>query len=515
MTNSPTFTLTNRIDITGYFILVAGMTCSGSNNFRLAGNLTTGGVTIAGNGIYINGNCTLQDDLTVTSNGARGIEHNSGVLNTNGKTVNITNAPFDETSATARTLTLGASTITCTAWVYSGSNLTLNANTSTIKVTGTGVFTGGGLTYNNVELNGTAHTISGSNTFNTLTLKAATTQTITFTDGTTQTATVFAITGSSGKVKTLTGTSTAGWAIAMASGGLVSVSYCTLDYSTATGGTWFAFTTNGNTDSGNNFGWLFNEEVNPLASYRRIMQAKRGQQADWRESYNGNLFPPPPPGAVLYLPGHPGTGSTITDFSGSGNDGTFGAGAAAPSWAKLPSGLVYLSFDGGDYVLVTDAASFNFTTALSGLCWVSITDITGGEQTFISKYIAGGDNREWAFSKAGATGKIDIKYGNPTNGAFFGRETSTNAVLANNTFALVGFTFAPGVTVLYHNGEPIAETGDTPTSLYNGPADVRIGDQNGISFLVGTNSIIRLFNVTLTGGQMQGVWQRERHLFGV
>ncbi|MFA4917123.1 MAG: LamG-like jellyroll fold domain-containing protein [Syntrophales bacterium] len=36
----------------------------------------------------------------------------------------------------------------------------------------------------------------------------------------------------------------------------------------------------------------------------------------FRSSWNGNLFAPPPEsGCVMYLPGHPGTGTTITDFS--------------------------------------------------------------------------------------------------------------------------------------------------------------------------------------------------------
>lgn len=35
----------------------------------------------------------------------------------------------------------------------------------------------------------------------------------------------------------------------------------------------------------------------------------------WRMNWNGNMFAPPDSGAVLYLPGHPGVGSTITDFS--------------------------------------------------------------------------------------------------------------------------------------------------------------------------------------------------------
>jgi hypothetical protein len=115
---------------------------------------------------------------------------------------------FVISGAGAKTLTLGNYTINCgnggasTAWNYSGSNLTLTANTSTIKVTGTGVFTGGTPTgsYYNIELNGTAHTVSGTFTCNKLTRTGTATNanTVTFTSGTTITVTdTITLTGNS------------------------------------------------------------------------------------------------------------------------------------------------------------------------------------------------------------------------------------------------------------------------------------------------------------------------------
>lgn len=71
----------------------------------------------------------------------------------------------------------------------------------------------------------------------------------------------------------------------------------------------------------------------------------------WRMSWNGNLFAPPLYTSKLYLPGHPGVGSTITDFSGNGYDGSI----TGATWRKLPNGLPYLSFDGNDYVALPSA----------------------------------------------------------------------------------------------------------------------------------------------------------------
>ncbi|KKK61552.1 hypothetical protein LCGC14_3013180, partial [marine sediment metagenome] len=181
-----------------------------------------------------------------------------GTMDTNGKTV--TSAAVSLSEAGTKSLILGATVWNCTAWTYDGSNFTLTPNTSTIKVTGTGVFAGGGLTYNDVELNGTAHTISGGNTGNQLTFKDATTQTITFTDGTTQTFATYVITGESGKVKTLTGTSTGGWTITKTGGGHIDADYLVIDYSTATPtSTWYAG--KNSTNGGNNSGWFFHNRL--------------------------------------------------------------------------------------------------------------------------------------------------------------------------------------------------------------------------------------------------------------
>lgn len=48
--------------------------------------------------------------------------------------------------------------------------------------------------------------------------------------------------------------------------------------------------------------------------------------------------------------------SACENVARSGGSGTFGGGAASPTWTRLPSGLWYLDCDGADYVLDTNAA---------------------------------------------------------------------------------------------------------------------------------------------------------------
>ena len=258
-TNTPTITQAADLEISGSLTTIAAMVWTStafSIYFEGTGNVTTNGLTI-GCRIYVDNaatNITLIDALNITG---KQLGISRGTIDTNDQAV--TCATFATTGAGTRTLDLGASTINCTTWTLSGSNLTLTEGTSTIKVTGTGAFTGGGETYNNVELNGSAHTISGSNTFSTLTFKADTTQTITFTDGTTQTITTPIVTGSVGKVKTLVGSSTAGWTITKAGGGTVTADYLALSYSEGRPSrTWIAGVNSADTIG--NTGWLFGKD---------------------------------------------------------------------------------------------------------------------------------------------------------------------------------------------------------------------------------------------------------------
>lgn len=262
-TNNPTLAFTNRtLNCNGSATFIAAMTTTISTaegNITFAGTgtgrtLTTNGLTLACEIKFNNGAVTLADNLTLGSN--RDLYFlGTATLNTNGKTVTVDE--FIISGTDAKVLTLGASTVNLTAgWNCTGSNLTLTANTSTINIAGTGAFAGNGITtYNIVNLNGSAHTISGNNTLNTLALPAGTTQTITFTDGSTQTASTFTLSGSAGHVHTLQGSGTAGWALSDASG-TNNYDYISVSYSTAGGGA--TFNANGvSVNGGNNSGWVF------------------------------------------------------------------------------------------------------------------------------------------------------------------------------------------------------------------------------------------------------------------
>ena len=172
------------LNVYGSFTLPAtNFTWTGtSSNLNFLSSTT--GNTITTNGVVltstivswnnVNGGWTLGSALTLVNNTAFLV---AGSLNTGGYTIAIPAITFNGSGA--KTLTLGSSTVTLSGaapWNYLGSNLTLNAGTSTINCSGaTATFTGGGLTYYNVGFTSTASVslvVTGANTFNNLTIAA-------------------------------------------------------------------------------------------------------------------------------------------------------------------------------------------------------------------------------------------------------------------------------------------------------------------------------------------------------
>ena len=253
VTNSPVWDFFTSPNTPYGNVILTSMTITGTTGYiawLASGSLTTNSVVIPGAMAVAEAarTLTLLDDLTCTGSSLNAF---LGTINTNGVTVNVNG--LEATGTGVHGFILGASIITATYVAFNTGTTTINAGTSTIKVTGTGAFAGGGKTYYNVELNGTAHTISGSNTFSSLTLPSGTTQTITFTDGTTQAITTATLSGSAGKIHTLQGSGVAGWNISGTGG---TFDYISVSRSAASvAGDWIGWYHS--TDGGNNTGWVF------------------------------------------------------------------------------------------------------------------------------------------------------------------------------------------------------------------------------------------------------------------
>jgi len=215
-TNTPTLAMGNNvINIYGDVTYIAAMVESANLPSQLhfygaTSKLTTNGLYLH-TSIYVDfsTSLTLQDNLSMLRDIVCVASLTNLTFDTNNKTVNCRSFQLNGgTGAGVKTVTLGSSVITftdtATEWSITGNGCVLTANTATLNLVGSGNFVGGGITtYNTINLNGTAHTISGSNTFAALNLPAATTQTITFTAGTRQTVTTATLSGNATHAHTL------------------------------------------------------------------------------------------------------------------------------------------------------------------------------------------------------------------------------------------------------------------------------------------------------------------------
>jgi hypothetical protein len=182
-----TFAGTAALSIYGSLTLDGAMTrtFTGAINFlatatgktiTLDGETTASFVTFDGSG----GGWTVQDTW---SNSSSTIRLDRGTLDTNDQIITCSSFIVGSSSST-RALDLGTSTVNCSSWNASNtSNLTFTAGTSTIAVAGSSsgtTFAGGSQTYATVTFTSTtssSFTLSGTNTFGTLTVTGPTNKT--------------------------------------------------------------------------------------------------------------------------------------------------------------------------------------------------------------------------------------------------------------------------------------------------------------------------------------------------
>lgn len=250
--NSPTFALAIN-GMTGSLTLASGMTVTGSFGMtfhnRSDATLTRGGATVQAP-ISIRGHgatMTLQDDWTSTSS----VSVVTGTFDTGNN--NITAPVYQNTSVlvsvtTAPVSNLGSSTITCTGtttpWNYF--NGTINAGTSTIKITDTSStaiasIPMGNQTYYTFWISRGAstgsNTFTGSPTINTFKDDGSAAHSLIFTAGTRisfKALDGFQVTGTAGNVITINSTTTGTFTFKLENDGIISTDYLNIQHCLAT-----------------------------------------------------------------------------------------------------------------------------------------------------------------------------------------------------------------------------------------------------------------------------------------
>jgi hypothetical protein len=262
-TNSPTLVNSgaNVLYIYGSLTFIAAMTDNHLRNKFMQGTgthtITTNGLSVCGQ-IVISGTGTysLQDELSLYGVGWGSLCLNKGVFNTNNQNINCIGMTRNGTQGL--TVNLGSSVITnLGVWTFTNlTNLTFDAGTSTIIMTGNSeTFAGGGLTYHNVRFSGTPTTVTGANTFNTLTVDSG--KTCKLTAGTTQTASALEWDGANIQSSTAGAAAT----VSVASGTVVMRGGSLKDITAEGGATFIAI---GVEDLGGNSGWNWSITKNKI-----------------------------------------------------------------------------------------------------------------------------------------------------------------------------------------------------------------------------------------------------------
>lgn len=242
----------SRLDLSGNLVVGSNTVFShtGEKRFIATGTITTNGVTVGGD-IGINGSgiiVTLQDDLTITED----IILVQGTFDANDMNVSCQNT--DRSGSSTFVLNMGSGTWELSASsgtvfeTFPSTGLTINAETSTIKVVNTDggavLFDGGGYTFNKLWFDRGSNTanisVLGSNTFAELKDTGTAAHSILFGTGTTQHITTWSIRGNIYNLITVSSNTTGTHTLVKDGGGTVQTDFLTVQHSIATpANTWY------------------------------------------------------------------------------------------------------------------------------------------------------------------------------------------------------------------------------------------------------------------------------------
>ncbi len=199
-----------------------------------------------------------------------------------------------------------------------------------------------------------------------------------------------------------------------------------------------------------------------------------------------------PSGLVAAYSFDEGSGTTVADASGNGNNGTI-SGATWTSSAKYGNALV---FNGtSSRVNVPNSTSLQLTNAMTLEAWVNPTTVTSAWRDVIYK---GNDNYYLEATSS--------KSGRPVGGATIGGthyNAVGTAVLPTSTFTHLAATYNGSAVRLFVNGNQVASTPASGSILTSG-SQLQIGsDSNFGQYFAGTIDEVRIYNAALTQSQIQ------------
>ena len=220
---------------------------------------------------------------------------------------------------------------------------------------------------------------------------------------------------------------------------------------------------------------------------------------------------------VLYLDAantksYPGSGTTWTDISRKGTDGTLTNGATFNS-----GNMGHIAFDGtNDYVDITSLPVISNTSAMTMEAWVNVDNLDNEFQCVGTWERA---NKHWQFTYSGSSSyNLNMSIAGSQN------SVGTTAAPATGVWQCVAVTFTGGAetsfntstTSIYVNAvsQSIQNTGGTGTS----GNDSYIGTRQGFAasnFLDGSIALIRYYDKALTEAEIRQNFEAQKGRFGL
>lgn len=214
-----------------------------------------------------------------------------------------------------------------------------------------------------------------------------------------------------------------------------------------------------------------------------------------------------PNDCALYYPGLRGGDATVIDYSGSANNATI-TGAI---WKRLPSGLWYLDFDGGDDVARTGDDVFSQATFVGGCtyaAWVKIDTVDDTEQV-----ILGSEAR----LILGVLATTDLWNFHIYDGA--SNIAESNGALSTGVWTFVVGTWDTTTVRLYVNGAVQTDTAPSNVATIDAVSrttTVGASDPGGLNlFLDGGVALPRVTGRAWSASEILDYYGQERTLFGV
>lgn len=203
-------------------------------------------------------------------------------------------------------------------------------------------------------------------------------------------------------------------------------------------------------------------------------------------------------GLVGYWKHDNNSGTTSTDSSGNGNNGTL-SGSTTPSWSSPYIGVASLAFNGSTAYVnipansILEPASGNFSI----MFWLKGTTVGNG--MIYSEYV--GVNGDYVFMRVNGSGTVDAVFQGQHGGPSGALSTT---VVTDGSWHLIVAVFTSGVTSIYTDGVLENTSVDTTGVPVSPGLAVNIGTfQNGSGqFYTGNIDEVGLYNRALTGTEI-------------